>query len=98
MRMRTCIDLDWRFSPGEFPEAIGPDFDDSAWRLLDLPHDWSIEATPCPDNPAGAGGGFFPGGIGWYRKALDIPADLGDQHILIEFDGVFMNSEVWCNG
>lgn len=65
---------------------------------MNLPHDWSIEATPSPDNPAKAGGGFFPGGVGWYRKQLEIPAELGERRVLIEFDGVYMNSEVWCNG
>jgi len=98
MRTRNCIDFDWRFAPGDFPEAVDRTFDDSAWRLLDLPHDWSIEATPHPDNPAHAAGGFFPGGIGWYRKQIEIPPDLGDRRVLIEFDGVYMNSEVWCNG
>jgi len=98
VRTRTCIDFDWRFSLGDFPSAINGSFDDSDWRLVDLPHDWSIEADPHPDNPAQAGGGFFPGGLGWYRKQLDVPADLGDRRMLIEFDGVYHNSEVWCNG
>ncbi|MBT3294731.1 MAG: DUF4982 domain-containing protein [Verrucomicrobia bacterium] len=98
MRTRICIDSDWRFALGDYPEASGTSCDDRDWRALDLPHDWSIEATPHPDNPAQAGGGFFPGGIGWYRKQLEVPADLGDRRVLIEFDGVYMNSEVWCNG
>ena len=98
MRARTNIDSDWRFALGDTPEAMHVDFDDSGWRALDLPHDWSIEATPHPDNPAQAGGGFFPGGLGWYRKQIDVPADLGGRRVLIEFDGVYMNSEVWCNG
>ena len=98
MRSRSCIDTDWRFALGDHPGAACPDFDDTAWRTLDLPHDWSIEGTPHPDNPSGAAGGFFPGGIGWYRKRIDLPADPGDGRVLIEFDGVYMNSEVWCNG
>ncbi len=98
MRSRTCIDLDWRFSLGDDAGAVQAHFDDTDWRVLDLPHDWSVEATPDSGNPAAAGGGFFPGGLGWYRKRLDIPADLDDRHVLIEFDGVYMNSEVWCNG
>jgi beta-galactosidase len=98
VRTRTCIDFDWRFALGDFPEARGATFDDSGWRVLNLPHDWSIETAPHPDNPAQAGGGFFPGGIGWYRKQVEIPEDLGDRRILVEFDGVYMNSEVWCNG
>lgn len=73
-------------------------FDDSSWRTLDLPHDWSIEATPDPACPTRASGGFFPGGLGWYRKTLDLPKDLGDRRVLIEFDGVYRNGEVWCNG
>jgi len=98
MRTRTRIAFDWRFALGDFPQAAQPDFDDSRWRLVDVPHDWSIEGTPHPDQPSGAAGGFFPGGIGWYRKRLDIPADLGERRVLIEFDGVYMNSQVWCNG
>lgn len=98
MRIRTCIDLDWQFTLGDFPTAIQADFDDADWRTLDLPHDWSVEATPHPDAPARASGGFFPGGLGWYRKKLEIPQNLGDRRVLIEFDGVYQNSEVWCNG
>ncbi|MBI1336074.1 MAG: DUF4982 domain-containing protein [Phycisphaera sp.] len=98
MRSRICLDTDWRFALGDHPTAIGADFNDSSWRTLDLPHDWSIEATPDPDCPTRAGGGFFPGGIGWYRKHLSLPNDPGDRRVLIEFDGVYRNSEVWCNG
>ena len=98
MRERACIDLDWRFALGDHHNAIHAAFDDAGWRLLDLPHDWSIEGEPHPDNPARASGGFFPGGVGWYRKRLDLPADLGDRRVLIAFDGVYRNSEVWCNG
>ncbi|MGD2136500.1 MAG: hypothetical protein PVF27_10080, partial [Gemmatimonadales bacterium] len=91
MRTRTCIDFDWRFMLGDVPAARERDFDGSAWRTLDLPHDWSIESTPERGNPAGAGGGFYPGGVGWYRKELDVPADLGSRHALVEFDGAYMN-------
>ena len=53
------------------PAASNPGFDDSKWRKLDLPHDWSIEA---PMSPALAScTGYLPGGIGWYRKTLEIP-------------------------
>lgn len=98
MRKKTCIDQSWKFLLGDIPSAIHQDFNDSEWRALDLPHDWSIEGTPFPESPTQAGGGYFPAGIGWYRKELPIPADLGEQRILLEFDGIYMNSEVWCNG
>jgi beta-galactosidase len=98
MRERINIDRDWRFCQEDDSDAMHPGHDDSQWHVLDVPHDWSIEATPHPDNPARAGGGFFPGGTGWYRKELPIPTDLGGRRVLIEFDGVYMNSDVWCNG
>ena len=98
MRKRICIDENWRFRLGDDAGAVEPGFDHSGWRVVGLPHDWSVEATPHPDNPAGPSGGFFPGGVGWYRKELPMPANLGDRHVIIEFDGVYMNSEVFCNG
>lgn len=98
MRTRTCIDFDWRFNLGDVPAARTRDFKDADWRLLDLPHDWSIEAPPDRSHPAGACGGFYRGGIGWYRRALDLPKPLGNRRVLVEFDGAYMNSEVWCNG
>ncbi len=98
MRKVECLDRGWRFLLGDDPAAKDPGFEDADWRVLDVPHDWSIEATPQQDAPAEAGGGFFPGGVGWYRKVVAIPADLGDRHVLLAFDGIYMNSEVWCNG
>jgi beta-galactosidase len=98
MRQRKRINENWKFQLGEEGREIYADFDDSSWRELNLPHDWSVEAQAKPENPAGAGGGFFPGGLGWYRKEIDIPKDLGWDRLLIEFDGVYMNSEVFCNG
>ena len=55
MRERKNIDKDWLFHAGEEPAAYSSNFDDSAWRQLDLPHDWSIEQTPDPESPTGAG-------------------------------------------
>ncbi len=97
MRSRNCIDADWLFHLASSPDVTEIP-ENAEWRKVDLPHDWSVEATPHPDNPAGAAGGFFPGGLGWYRKEIDVPADLGSRHMIIEFDGVYMNSEVRCNG
>ena len=98
MRERISIDKHWHFYLGDEPQAVRQHFDHSTWRVLDVPHDWSIEGTPHPDNPAQAGGGFFPGGVGWYRKEIHVPADLDENAVIIEFDGVYMNSEVYCNG
>jgi len=87
----------WRFHLGDVPEAQRPDLDDSQWRLLNLPHDWSIEGAFDQKNPAGFGGGALPGGVGWYRKAFEATPVKG-KSVFIDFDGVYRNSEVWLNG
>jgi beta-galactosidase len=96
-RQRLSMDPGWRFAPGDTTGAERPDFDDRAWRRLDLPHDWSIEGTMRQDAPGGGRMGFYPGGIGWYRKAFRLPAG-GGERASLEFDGVYMNSDVWING
>src|SRR5579864_7548261 len=67
-RQELAADAGWRFFLGDPAGAEEPSFADASWRTVDLPHDWSIESRPDKDNPSGAGGGFFPGGVGWYRK------------------------------
>ncbi|MEI6277752.1 MAG: sugar-binding domain-containing protein [Verrucomicrobiae bacterium] len=73
-------------------------FDDSAWRVVDLPHDWSIEGKLCPKAPMGGNGGFFLAGVGWYRRHLNVPIKWDGQRVRIEFEGVYMNAEIYCNG
>jgi len=87
----------WKFHLGDIQDACKMTFDDSGWRELNLPHDWSIEGEFRKDNPATAGGGALPGGIGWYRKVFTIPAADSTKLIFIEFDGVYQNGEVWIN-
>ncbi|HUI29265.1 MAG TPA: beta-galactosidase GalB [Candidatus Acidoferrales bacterium] len=89
---------DWHFNLGDVQDGQNPGLDDSRWRLLDLPHDWSIEGQFRKDNPAGVGGGALPGGIGWYRKTFLVPTSDKDKLTFIQFDGVYRNSEVWING
>jgi len=88
----------WKFTLGDYPDAAQPVFDDGSWRTLDLPHDWSIEGSFDPKNPAGTGGGALPGGIGWYRKTFELSASDSSSIFYIDFDGVYRNSEVWING
>jgi beta-galactosidase len=89
---------EWRFTLANEKGSESQGFDDAKWRELRLPHDWSIEGTFNKDYPAGVGGGALPGGIGWYRKAFKLSAEDKDKVVLIDFDGVYMNSEVWING
>src|SRR5690349_3547903 len=94
----VSFNQDWRFRLGDVAGAQDAGFDDSEWRRLDLPHDWSIEGEFNENNPAGTGGGALPGGLGWYRKTFTVPATAKGKLIFIEFDGVYRNSEVWLNG
>ncbi len=77
----ASFDKDWKFSLGDPENASKTDFDDSKWRTVNVPHDYSIEGPPGKDSstmdgpfdkssPAGPGGGFLNGGIGWYRKTF----------------------------
>ncbi|MCM3871472.1 MAG: DUF4982 domain-containing protein [Pyrinomonadaceae bacterium] len=88
----------WRFHLGDVSNGQAPELDDSKWRVLNLPHDWSIEGEFDEKHPAGFGGGALPGGIGWYRKTFDIPEANKGTLVFIDFDGVYRNSEVWING
>jgi beta-galactosidase len=97
-RVTTSFDADWRFIKGDPANAEQASFDDSAWRRLDVPHDWSIEGPFDAKNPTGGGGGFLPSGVGWYRKHFTIPNDQSLRRVFIEFDGVMANSDVWING
>lgn len=97
---REVIDFttSWRFHLGDLPDAKDPLFKDDSWRLLNVPHDWSIEGEFSKDHPATPGGGALPGGTGWYRKSFVIPSSDKGRLIFIDFDGVYHNSEVWING
>ncbi len=97
-RQRLRLDQGWKFTlgPGQnFPN--GP-LDDSAWRTVNLPHDWSIEGTIERQHPMGGAGGFFPAGVGWYRRRITAPNELKGKRVLLEFEGVYMNADVWLNG
>jgi beta-galactosidase len=89
---------DWKFHLGDIQDANSEQFDDSSWRGLDLPHDWSIEGEFSELHPASNQGGALPGGIGWYRKTFTVPASDKEKQVYIDFDGVYRNSEVWING
>lgn len=88
----------WRFNLGDVEAAQTETFDDSGWRQLNLPHDWAIEGSFSEANPAGAGGGALPGGIGWYRKHFTVDQLKPGQRVFVDFDGVYMNSSVFVNG
>ena len=97
---RRTIDFDrgWKFHLGDVANGQDAALNDSAWRTLDLPHDWSIEGEFSARNPAGASGGALPGGVGWYRKEFAVAPRDSNRLVFVEFDGVYRNAEVWING
>jgi beta-galactosidase len=98
VRERQLFDHDWKFLLGDPAAAETPTFDDTNWRALDLPHDWSIEGAIDPNSPVGGSGGFFPAGVGWYRKSFTLPASWSGKRVTVEFEGIYMNATVYLNG
>ncbi|NQU51402.1 MAG: DUF4982 domain-containing protein [Bacteroidetes bacterium] len=103
-RQQILFDFDWRFHRGDIENGQNPELEVASWRGVDLPHDWSVEdfqGTNSPFNSAaisGIDGGYLTGGISWYRKSFEVSKDFDDKKISIEFEGVYMNADVWLNG
>ena len=82
---------------------IMPEFDDSSWQKVSLPHDWAVDLPYSPEASHSHGykciGWKYPeNSIGWYRKHIEIPAEDKGKQFFIEFEGIYRDSEVFCNG
>jgi beta-galactosidase len=97
-RVRENFDLGWKFFQGDLTNAEQTTFADTAWKPINLPHDWSIAGPFAETNSVDPRGGFLPTGIGWYRKHFLAPESLLGKKVSIEFDGVYRYSDVWING
>ena len=98
-RERSSFDQGWRFLLADSAQMATAEYNDTWWRLLDVPHDWAREGDFFVGHPSGAGGGALPGGIGWYRKTFTLSDyDSARDRYFLEFDGVYMNSTVYVNG
>lgn len=89
------INSSWRFHLGD---AVGADYmgyDDNAWRIINLPHDWSVEHIFDKSNASGTG--YLPGGTAWYRKHFDLPCDIAGKRVRITFGGIYKHSRIWIN-
>ena len=84
----------WRFVLNDDNAASKPDYDDSRWRPMELPHDWSVESAPSQELASCTG--YLPGGIGWYRKTFTVADDAARHYIY--FEGVYNRSDVYLNG
>lgn len=84
----------WLFSLSDDSLGASASYNDSKWRKLDLPHDWSVEGQLSPSLASCTG--YLPGGIGWYRKHFQV-TDKAARHY-IYFEGAYNRSEVYLNG
>lgn len=96
---RTIEDFnfDWSFTLGDKKAYSAPDYNDTDWRQLHLPHDWSIEGEFSRKHRTTTAGGALPAGVGWYRKSFVTP-NLNGKLMFVEFDGIFQNSTIYVNG
>jgi beta-galactosidase len=97
-RIEERIDLNWRYILADDTSFCNSNYDDSEWQIVSLPHDWMITQAPDSTCSSGTAGGFYPGGIAWYRKQLDLSEYQEKEKFYLVFDGVYMNAEVWVNG
>jgi beta-galactosidase len=97
-RVVAHFDTGWEFLRGDPAGAEARDFDDTQWRRVVLPHDWSIAGPFAATNKTGGAGAFLPSGVAWYRGRFTLPTNELGRHVWIEFDGVMQNSKVWING
>lgn len=115
LAQRTTIpaNRDWKFSYGDVPGAQKPDFDDSKWQTINVPHDYQIhqpwvapsaDEMPDSDNPVAnvrsrlSSRGFKEMGSGWYRKTFVAPEDWKGKRVLLDFEGIMLVGDVYLNG
>jgi len=86
----------WKFTLENTPDAHNATYNDAKWQLVNVPHDWSVEGRLSPTLASCTG--WLPGGIGWYRKTLNIPSTKQGEKVYLYFEGVYNRSEVFING
>ncbi|MGN1191872.1 MAG: glycoside hydrolase family 2 TIM barrel-domain containing protein [Dorea sp.] len=86
----------WKFYLGTSSNAQNSNFDDSSWKSVTLPHDFSISQSYTTSGEAESG--FLPGGTGWYRKTFTLPESYAGKRLVINFDGVYSDAYVYVNG
>jgi len=76
--------------------AAAVSYDDSDWRMLDLPHDWAIEHPVDP--AANVAQGYRRRGIGWYRRPLQLDPAWRGRYLELQFGGIATRATLWFNG
>ncbi|GHV67266.1 beta-galactosidase [Spirochaetia bacterium] len=100
--MKTLNLQNWKFSLEKrrdiFTDPWAPGFDDTTWQDVIVPHDWAVTFPFSREYSSGTG--YLPGGTGWYRTRFSVAAGSfkKGEKAFVNFDGVYKNSQVWCNG
>lgn len=105
-RESRLFHAEWSFHLGDAPGAEQPGFEDERWRVVELPHDWSIEGQFRQFRDEYFAGfqnldhrvGYLPQGVGWYRKTFHAPRAWAGRSVYLQFDGVYRNAAIWING
>lgn len=95
MSSKQKLNLNWRFHLGDVPDADFMGYDDRAWPVVTLPHDWAVEHPF--DRSHASGTGYLPGGTAWYRKHFTLGEDVAGKRVRITFLGVYKHAKVWVN-
>ncbi|MCK4922305.1 MAG: hypothetical protein KAS71_14735, partial [Bacteroidales bacterium] len=95
VRIKENFNENWKFKLEDKASFCEIELDDSQWRTLDLPHDWSVEANFSEENSGR--NAWLPGGKAWYRKSFMLPENYKGKSIEIQFDGIYKNASIWVN-
>ena len=95
MSIRQNMDVDWRFHLGDVADAGFMGYDDRAWRVVTLPHDWAVEHPFDPSHASGTG--YLPGGTAWYRKRFELDESVEGRRVRLVFQGVYKHAKIWIN-
>ena len=98
MRKEIDFNENWLFLLGDCEDFASPDYMESRWQDLTLPHDWSTEYEPRQDASTGGGGGFATAGIGWYRKHFTLEDLREEEKVFLYFEGIYMDATIYLNG
>jgi hypothetical protein len=103
VRFRLSLAADWRWLRRDTPEAADPEFDDSAWESVGVPHSVSHEdafdeLSKTATLAIRDDGKFYWSGVVWYRRNVAVPSGWDGRRLFVEFEGVSQRADVWCNG
>jgi len=92
------FDFGWKFIEQDVEGAEAVSFDVRDWLSVNLPHDWDVYHAPSVGGATGNDGGYYPGGVGWYRKSFNVAKPADGERVKLHFEGVYQRATVYVNG